>query len=230
MNKNTSKNIIIGLIVLFVTLGFGFYKYNRVKIYNDLVTNANKYMNSGDYDKAIGLFEQSLNYKKDTNIEKNIKLAENLKTMKKTYDDAIQLMNDKKYLDAIEKFEKITKENKENKEIYSNSQENIKKCKEKYAAFKKAEDAKKVAVIKKQQENKLLSPEDAVNIIKRKFPAPDDPRKCYVYDHDSSHDGMNFYVIHVYDNMGTHTATTGWYGVEKTSGRIYDELLLKWID
>src|SRR3712207_8606472 len=41
----------------------------------------------------------------------------------------------------------------------------------------------------------------------------------YEYDHDSEHDGNSFYVIHVYENMETHTATIGWYGVDKKSGK-----------
>lgn len=40
--------------------------------------------------------------------------------------------------------------------------------------------------------------------------------------------GKSCWVIHGYDDMGTHTATSFWYGVTK-SGQIYDMVMCRWI-
>ncbi|EPY2274092.1 hypothetical protein ACXAUS_002985 [Clostridium sporogenes] len=56
--------------IILASFSFGFCKYNRTKDYNMLIDNGNKYMVSKEYDKAISLFEQSLNYKRDPQIEK----------------------------------------------------------------------------------------------------------------------------------------------------------------
>ncbi|MBY6799833.1 tetratricopeptide repeat protein [Clostridium botulinum] len=117
--------------IILASFSFGFYKYNRTKDYNMLINNGNKYMVSKEYDKAISLFEQSLNYKRDPQIEKNIALANKLKKVKGIYENGISLMNDKKYLEAIEKFKMI---NKDGLEWYSDSQEKIKQCTKQFIA------------------------------------------------------------------------------------------------
>ncbi|EJO5346696.1 tetratricopeptide repeat protein [Clostridium botulinum] len=132
MVKTKSKKIFIICIITVTVLAafsFGIYKYNRMKDYNMLISNANKYMNSKEYDKAISLFEQSLNYKKDPNIEKNIVLASRLKKVKEIYDNGIGLMKDKKYLEAIKKFKTIKKDSLK---WYSYSQQKIQECKKKF--------------------------------------------------------------------------------------------------
>ena len=104
MNKRNIKKItIVSVVVVLVIIGSGFggYKYAKIKKYNSLIEEANKYMENSQYDKAISLFEQSLSYKNDANIENSIKLAKNLIEVKKVYDEGIKLMNDKKYLQAI---------------------------------------------------------------------------------------------------------------------------------
>jgi hypothetical protein len=133
VKKNINKISIISAItvIILVGVGFGTYQYNKVQAYNNLITTANKYMDQGEYDKAITLLEQSLQYKKDSSIEKNIKLAQNLKEAKAYYDNGVKLMNDKKYLEAMEQFKKITKEDDK---LYSNSQKKIEECKKQYIA------------------------------------------------------------------------------------------------
>lgn len=126
------RNLKIGIISTLIIIGgaFGMYKYNKVQAYNALITNANKYMDTGDYDKAESLLEQS-KYKDDPNVQKNIELAKKLKEVKVIYNDATKLMNDKKYLDAIEKFKKISKDAGS---LFSNAQKNIEDCKKQYIA------------------------------------------------------------------------------------------------
>lgn len=132
MDKIKLKKIaIISAISLVVSIavGFGTYKYNRVQAYNKLVMTANKDMEQGNYDEAITLFNQSLQYKDDANIKSSIKLANNLKEIKGFYDNGIKLVNDKKYLDAIEQFKKVTKEDDK---LYSDAQKKIEECDKKF--------------------------------------------------------------------------------------------------
>ncbi|AYD39838.1 tetratricopeptide repeat protein [Clostridium fermenticellae] len=123
--------ILILVILALVIIGFGVYGYNKVQAYNNLITTANKYMDRDDYDKASALFEQSLKYKEDSSVEKNIKLAATLKKFKEIYDDGVKLASDKKYLGAIEKFKTI---DKSGLKWYSNAQKEIKECKKQYIA------------------------------------------------------------------------------------------------
>ncbi|EPY2278556.1 hypothetical protein ACXAT3_003324 [Clostridium sporogenes] len=128
---NKLSIICLSITIILAVFSFGIYKYNRIKDYNMLIDNGNKYMVSKEYDKAISLFEQSLNYKRDPQIEKNIALANKLKKVKGIYENGISLMNDKKYLEAIEKFKII---NKDGLEWYSDSQEKIKQCTKQFIA------------------------------------------------------------------------------------------------
>ena len=126
--KNTIKTIVIICViavVLVVSGGFGIYQYNKVKTYNYLISTANKNMEQGEYDQAIVLFNQSLQYKSDPDIQKSIKLAKDLKEIKAVFDEGTKLMNDHKYLEALEHFQKITKEDYD---LYNNAQKNIIEC------------------------------------------------------------------------------------------------------
>lgn len=134
MNKTKIKKITIISIIVVVIIsvgGFGLYKYNKFQTYNSLVSSANRYMDSGDYDKAVALFNQALDYKNDNNIRRNIKLAENLKDVKKFYDNGIKDMSDKKYIDAIGEFDKVTKEDDK---LYNNAKKKIAECKKQLIA------------------------------------------------------------------------------------------------
>lgn len=132
MNKGSIKKISIVstvILVLCVVIGFGIYKYNKIQTYNNLITSANGYMKSKEYDEAIALFNQSLNYKNDADTNKQIKLAEKLKKLNAIYNDGLGLQKDKKYLDAIAELKKITNEDKD---LYSKSQKSIEECKKQY--------------------------------------------------------------------------------------------------
>lgn len=130
-DKNKIKKIAIictiAVIVVVVAVagGIGIYQYNKFKTYNNLITTANKEMEKGEYGQAIALFNQSLQYKNDPDIQKSIKLATDLKEIKAVFDEGTKLMNDKKYLEALEHFEKITKEDYD---LYNNAQNNIIEC------------------------------------------------------------------------------------------------------
>ena len=134
MDKNKIKNLSIISVIVVVAIvcgGFGIYKYSITQTYDNLVATANRDMDQGEYEQAIALFNQSLQYKNNDNVKNSIKLATNLKEVKSYFDQGTQLMNNKNYMEAIEKFEKVTKE--ENK-LYTNAQKNIQKCKQEYIA------------------------------------------------------------------------------------------------
>lgn len=261
MKFNSLKSkVVLGIIVLLILAGAGtgIYKFNKNQGYNNLIKTANRYMDEGKYDDAIKAFQQSLNYKDDENVRRSIKAAESLREAKVIYNDGIKLLNEKKYLEAIEKFNKITKEDEK---MYNDAQAKILECKREYATlnirnadkalkenrlddankylqevFKVDSESKEGQTLKaqiekkKQQESqKGITVEDAVKIVKNKIPSSSS-NMVYQYDHDSTHDGRSFYVIHVFENMGDHTATMGWYGVDKENGKIYDEIFSEYIN
>lgn len=128
MDKIKTRKICVICIVTVVVIlggGFGIYQYHKIHTYNNLISTANKYMDTCEYDKSIALFEQSLKYKKDSNVERSIKLAENFKNDKIIYDEAVKFMTEKKYLEAKEQFKKITKANNK---LYSQAQKKILEC------------------------------------------------------------------------------------------------------
>ncbi len=57
----------------------------------------------------------------------------------------------------------------------------------------------------------------------------DDPNLVISLDHTDEADGKDYYVFQVFDNMEDHTATIGWYGVQKEDGSLYDFVLMKTI-
>ena len=119
-------------VLLIIAVGFGGYKYTKINQYNSLIKDANQYMQNSEYDKAIALFQQSLSYKNDVNIENSIKLAQSLKEAKKVYNEGIRLMKDKKYLESIAQFKKI---GKENDKLYKDAQNKINECNKAYMAL-----------------------------------------------------------------------------------------------
>lgn len=273
MNKNKIQKIaIISIVVAIVIIGggFGIFKYNKIQTYNNLINTANKDMDQGEYDQAIALFNQSLQYKNDPNIQKNIKLAKNLKEVKNICNEGKKLMDDKKYSDAIAQFQKVTKEDDK---LYNNAQKNIEECKKqlivqniqlandavknnKYDDANKyldevfkldtnSSDAKKLKddiakAIQKQKDeveatkastktttaNGNISPDEAIQMVKQLLP------RCSFYDvdHNEVVNGVECYVVHAYtvvnDGNGTsHTATSGWIAVQKTDGKMFNDIL-----
>ncbi|ACO86033.1 tetratricopeptide repeat protein [Clostridium botulinum] len=108
MNKlKNKKAIILITIVIALLISLGLYRYNKVEAYNRVVEAANNYMEKGEYDKAIDSFKESLNYKEDKEIDKKIKEVQQLKNSQKVYNDAVNLLEDKKYEEALEKLSSI---------------------------------------------------------------------------------------------------------------------------
>ncbi|ENK0837678.1 hypothetical protein AB2Z22_000991 [Clostridium botulinum] len=108
MNKlKNKKATMLITIVIALLISLGLYRYNKVEAYNRVVATANNYMEKGEYEKAIDSFKESLNYKEDKEIDKKIKEAEDLKHSQKVYNEAVNLLEDKKYEEALEKLSSI---------------------------------------------------------------------------------------------------------------------------
>lgn len=132
MEKSQIKknSIIVGILLICVVgIVFGATKYEQAQAYNKLIDTANKDMEQGDYDQAIAIFNQSLQYKDDPNVRQSIKLATNLKESKSIFINATKLMESKNYIAAIEEFKKIIKGDEK---LYSDAQSNIEECKKRY--------------------------------------------------------------------------------------------------
>jgi len=54
-----------------------------------------------------------------------------------------------------------------------------------------------------------------------------DPNLVITMDHTDKAEGQEYYVFQVFDDMNDHTATIGWYGVQKEDGSLYDFVLMK---
>jgi tetratricopeptide (TPR) repeat protein len=253
-------------IVIITSVVFGAYKYTKNNEYNDLIESANMYMEKGEYDKAIDLFKQSLSYKDDENIENSIKLTESLAEIKNIYYEGIKLMDEKKYLEAIEQFKQI---GTESDEFYKEAQDRINECNEEYIALniseasisleadkydeankyieevlkidKDNEEAKNLKDIidkkiqeqgmtqgTKQEENidKVdygeITSSSAENIVKNLVAQYSSSNIMVRFDHEETRDGINYFVIQVYENMGDHIATSGWYYVNENDGQVFD--------
>jgi tetratricopeptide (TPR) repeat protein len=131
---NMKKIVITSVLTLLVIIGVGFggYKYTEIKQYNALIEDANSHMENSEYDKAIDLYKESLSYKTNTDIENSIKLAQSLIEENKVYDEGISLMNDKKFLEAVDQFKKI---GKDSDKLYTDAQNMINECNKEYVAL-----------------------------------------------------------------------------------------------
>lgn len=121
--------IILCMIVVAMLLGFEWYKYIQNKKQTEIIATANKYMNDGEYDKAIAILEESLKEKYDISMEKGIDFANELKKIKAIYEDGINLFNEKRYLESIDQLKKVSNDDKR---LYNSAQSKIEECKKQY--------------------------------------------------------------------------------------------------
>jgi tetratricopeptide (TPR) repeat protein len=116
-------------VIAVIAVCSGIYYFNKVKPYNDIVASANKAMDSEDYDKAVKLYKEAQTYKKTNDTTKNIQLAGVLKKSKSNYNAAVEKMNRKDYIGAIDDFKKVDKQDKKR---YKESENKIEKCRKLY--------------------------------------------------------------------------------------------------
>lgn len=255
MRKKRKTNyglLIVGIIIILGLSFFGAYKFYNYYSYNNLIKKANSYMDSGNYDKAIEAFKSSLSYKNDESISRNIELAESYLEDEKTFQKAQQLINDKKYLEAITELKKIKESNKK---LYSKASDKIRECTEKYisvnmsqaqTAFDKGDFAgakgylslvlaqdktnKDALALMKKCEASITSKNNNVEGPLTKEQAAELIRSIKnfegniicKYDHDDTKANVEYYVIHAFESMPDHSATIGWYYVEKKSGKAFE--------
>ncbi len=128
LNKKAIFIVFITLITMIGT-GFGTYKYVHAKKFNDLVKDADATFYKNNYNEAIQLYSEALSYKDDGKIKNKLSLAQAYKKNEDIYNQGLELINRKKYLEAIQKFSQV---NKEALKIYNDSQEKVKECKQNY--------------------------------------------------------------------------------------------------
>ncbi|WP_368488930.1 hypothetical protein [Clostridium sp. BJN0013] len=128
LKKLSVKKVIIDLIslILICSSWFGGYKYVQAKEFNNLVKIASQKLNAGNCDEAIQLYSKALTYRNDSNVQKELTLAQKYKQYQNIYNEGLKLINDKKYSDAIQKLNTI---NQDALQIYNNAQNKILQCK-----------------------------------------------------------------------------------------------------
>ena len=133
INKKVSLIAIIALVIIAIpSIVYG-YNYNQYKSSYD---KAMSQLNEEKYDGAISGFNNLKSTyfgKKNTkDIKDNIENAKKFKENKKTYDEALKLINEKKYFEAIEILKKIPKDDKKRFELAKKKTE---ECKTLYIAL-----------------------------------------------------------------------------------------------
>ena len=100
--RKISIPLVVGVLVINI-VGFFGHKYTMATQYNSLINDANKYMDNSQYDKAIALFQQSLSYNTEDNIENSIRIVQCFNEVKKEYEDASNITS-KSVEDIIKEF------------------------------------------------------------------------------------------------------------------------------
>lgn len=178
---NKIGKILLGIILLVASFGlsaFGMYEYNNYKAFNNLASQGKQFMIQKDYDKAIQVFQQALSYKNDTEIEKNLALAQNLKSensKKGIISKNIQLASEaaknnkydeaNKYLDEILKLEPDNIEAKNLKDTFTKTIKDQQESQQQ----EKSKNIKQENEVKPIKQNGLKYNE-ALAILQKKYP------------------------------------------------------------
>lgn len=185
--------------------------------------NAKKYLDSikADYSKYI--------IKDD--IEKlKLTIDNKIKEVQSINDDIEKvntLINDKKYSDGKKLIDELNKKllNEEQKNRLLELDKKISLELSKIEAKKKEEEAKIAAEKKAKEElekkkkasNNQITEARAIELVKEYIKNKGESL-APIYDVDSKNDKE--YTVHGYADMGTHTATSGWYTVDRKTGKV----------
>lgn len=168
------------------------------------LTTAMDYRNQQSFDEALAIYQElSENQEKHKAIQSLVQKASEELTVvqeeKKSYEEEQKRIAEEKRL-AEEKRRIEEKRLAEEKRV--------------------AEEKKRQEEEQKKKASQGVSPEQAEQIIRKAIQVP--ASTSVVYDHDDGPD----YIIHVYDvvedDISSHTATRGWYAVNKKTGEWYD--------
>ncbi|MBL4937457.1 cell envelope integrity protein TolA [Clostridium sp. YIM B02515] len=107
--KNKSLGLlIIGILIAIIFIPTSVYAYKNYN-YNKYYKLAIETLANEKFDDAVNYFRQSIKYsdKHNSDINSNIELVNILKKSKISYDEATKLLDDGKYLEAIDEFKKV---------------------------------------------------------------------------------------------------------------------------
>ncbi|MCJ7688666.1 MAG: hypothetical protein MUO60_05025, partial [Clostridiaceae bacterium] len=79
----------------------------------------------------------------------------------------------------------------------------------------KADQADKAA-------SSIITTKSAEDIVRKLVLKDSDSETIIRFDHEDTVDGVKYFVIQVYDIVVDHTATRGWYFVNKNNGKVFD--------
>lgn len=237
---NKAGKIILGIALVIIVFGlsaFGMYKYNELEVFNNLSNQGKQYMLQKDYDKAIQSFQQALSYKKDTDTQSSLVLAQNLKSensKKGIVSKNIQLANEaaknNKYDEANKYLDEILKTDPNNSEVKSLKDSYAKAVQEQQEKAK-AQEQVKLSVQQQNNDNNRrktnveISQQQASQIVANRF------KDCDVFlaerndytDRISKEVGNGLYLFYT-EFKDDHSGTQGYVGVDKITGETYDIL------
>jgi len=84
----------------------------------------------------------------------------------------------------------------------------------------KAEQAKAVTAASSK-----ITTSSAAAIVRKLVLKDSNSMTLSEFDHETTVDGVKYFVIHVYDIVVDHTATWGWYYVNQNNGKVFDGTL-----
>ena len=77
------------------------------------------------------------------------------------------------------------------------------------------------AKIKESSAKNTLTKNRAIEITEE-YVKKQIPNSKFVFDHEETKGDKNYYVVHAFDSMEDHGATTGWYYIDKSTGKLYE--------
>lgn len=103
MNKNVK--IVVSVISTVCIVGVSSLVYDWYKSevnYENLLKQADNYLDKGDYDKAEQLYHQSKDTKETAHVDNKLDLLKNREQLEKTLKEAEELLNNNKVEDALD--------------------------------------------------------------------------------------------------------------------------------
>lgn len=134
MNNISRKKLFIVAFAIMVLIGIAvptsIHAYNNSQ-YNKNFELGKKALDDREFDNAGKYFKACLKYnsRKESEINSELDLVNLIKQSDISYKQAMQLYNDKKYIDAIDAFKKVSDKDKKN---YIDAQDKITLCRDTY--------------------------------------------------------------------------------------------------
>lgn len=201
------KIVILSAMITIIIGGFFIgYKFQQNTKFNNLVTQAQKYTESLDFENAVNSYKEAYKIKPDKNLTEKINQIQSAKNQKDNYLEASKQYKAGNYLKAMGIYEDIL--NKTGDTIYKNLKNEIQQSKEKYvkeseaksqqlyskgdykAAIEVADSIIKVdsanSVSKKIKDdsnsklNDIAKQSTAVQVVSNQQPSPEEIKQCII--------------------------------------------------